>query len=151
MHSASAQPTRDYFIGNFFGNAVLPSLLHEDRATFRRQRESDYADSVGAGSSFWCRRDNGGWGRTGPTLVATLLEPDCARILPASERNVKDTLTDGLTVTIEGMPGAELIEFWPDIVRSHQRKQAEKLARQQAAQDQQASPARNRSRPKVSA
>jgi hypothetical protein len=48
---------------------------------------------------------------------------------------VKDTLTDGLTVTIEGMPGAELIEFWPDMVRAHRRKQAEKLAKQEAAQN----------------
>jgi len=57
---------------------------------------------------------------------------------PPSERNVKDTLMDGLTVTYEGMPGAELIEFWPDIVRAHNRKKAEKLALQQAAQDQNA-------------
>jgi hypothetical protein len=51
---------------------------------------------------------------------------------------VKDTLLDGLTVTYEGMPGAELIEFWPDMVRAHQRKQAEKQARLDAAQDKQA-------------
>jgi hypothetical protein len=46
---------------------------------------------------------------------------------------LKDTLTDGLTVTIEGMPGAELIEFWPDMVRAHNRKKAEKQARDEAA------------------
>jgi hypothetical protein len=27
------------------------------------------------------------------------------------------------------MPGAELIEFWPDMVRAHNRKKAEKQAR----------------------
>ena len=41
------------------------------------------------------------------------------------------------TVTYEGMPGAELIEFWPDIVRAHNRKKADKQARLDAAQDKQ--------------
>jgi hypothetical protein len=40
--------------------------------------------------------------------------------------------SDGLTVSAEGIVGAEVIEFWPDLVRHHQRKQAEKLARQAA-------------------
>jgi hypothetical protein len=36
------------------------------------------------------------------------------------------------------MPGAELIEFWPDIVRAHRRKQLEKQARLDAGMDQKA-------------
>jgi hypothetical protein len=40
-----------------------------------------------------------------------------------------------LTVSVEGIVGAEVIEFWPDMVRAHNRKKAEKLARQ-AAQTQ---------------
>ncbi|MGA2539719.1 MAG: hypothetical protein ABSF53_27170, partial [Terracidiphilus sp.] len=54
---------------------------------------------------------------------------------PASERTVSDTITDGLTVSAEGIVGSEVIEFWPDMVRHYKRKKAEKLARQQAAQD----------------
>jgi hypothetical protein len=132
----------DYFIGNFMGNAVLPSLLHEDPRYFQRGKGKVITRILwAAGSSFWCRRDNGGWGPNWANVGGNFIGTAIARAYyPPSERNVKDTLTDGLTVTIEGMPGAELIEFWPDIVRSHQRKQAEKLARQQAAQDQQASP-----------
>jgi hypothetical protein len=132
----------DYFIGNFFGNAVLPSLLHEDPRYFQKGKGKVITRILwAAGSSFWCRRDNGGWGPNWANVGGNFIGTAIARAYyPPSERNVKDTLTDGLTVTIEGMPGAELIEFWPDIVRSHQRKQAEKLARQQAAQDQQASP-----------
>jgi hypothetical protein len=37
-----------------------------------------------------------------------------------------------LTVSAEGIVGSEVIEFWPDLVRHHKRKQAEKLARQAA-------------------
>lgn len=130
----------DYFIGNFFGNAVLPSLLHEDPRYFQKGKGKVINRILwAAGSSFWCKRDNGGWGPNWANVGGNFIGTAIARAYyPPSERNVKDTLTDGLTVTVEGMPGAELIEFWPDIVRSHQRKQAAKLALQQAAQDQKA-------------
>ena len=36
----------------------------------------------------------------------------------------------GVSVTAQAIIGSEVIEFWPDIVRHHRRKQAEKLARQ---------------------
>jgi len=130
----------DYFIGNFFGNAVLPSLLHEDPRYFQKGKGKVINRILwAAGSSFWCKRDNGGWGPNWANVGGNFIGTAIARVYyPASERNVKDTLTDGLTVTVEGMPGAELIEFWPDIVRAHQRKQAAKLTLQQAAQDQKA-------------
>jgi hypothetical protein len=132
----------DYFIGNFIGNAVLPSLLHEDPRYFQKGKGKVINRILwAAGSSFWCKRDNGGWGPNWANVGGNFIGTAIARVYyPASERNVKDTLTDGLTVTVEGMPGAELIEFWPDIVRAHNRKKAEKLALQQAAQNQQATP-----------
>ena len=37
-------------------------------------------------------------------------------------------------MTAQGIIGSEVIEFWPDIVRHHKRKQAEKLARQGGVQ-----------------
>ncbi len=49
---------------------------------------------------------------------------------PASDRTAGDTIERGFTVTAEAIIGSEVIEFWPDIVRHHKRKQAEKLARQ---------------------
>jgi len=127
----------DYFIGNFIGNAVLPSLLHEDPRYFQKGKGKVINRILwAAGSSFWCKRDNGGWGPNWGNVGGNFIGTAIARLYyPPSERNVKDTLTDGLTVTIEGMPGAELIEFWPDMVRAHRRKQAEKLAKQEAAQN----------------
>jgi hypothetical protein len=130
----------DYFIGNFIGNAVLPSLLHEDPRYFQKGKGKVINRILwAAGSSFWCKRDNGGWGPNWGNVGGNFIGTAIARVYyPPSERNVKDTLLDGLTVTYEGMPGAELIEFWPDMVRAHQRKQAEKQARLDAAQDKQA-------------
>jgi hypothetical protein len=130
----------DYFIGNFFGNAVLPALLHEDPRYFQKGKGKVMSRILwAAGSSVWCRRDNGGWGPNYANLGGNFIGTAIGRVYhPPSERNVKDTLTDGLTVTVEGMPGAELIEFWPDVVRAHRRKQAEKQARLDAAQNRQA-------------
>jgi hypothetical protein len=34
---------------------------------------------------------------------------------PASDRGVEQTLDGAITVTAEGVIGAEFIEFWPDI------------------------------------
>lgn len=130
----------DYVIGSFFGNAVLPSLLHEDPRYFQKGNGSIASRILwAAGSSFWSKRDNGKWGPNWANLGGSFIGTAIARTYyPPSKRTVSDTLKDGLTVTAEGIPGPELIEFWPDIVRAHRRKQSEKLARQQAAQDRRA-------------
>ena len=86
-----------------------------------------------ASSSVWCRRDNGKWGPNYANVGGNLIGSAIARAYyPASERTVSETITDGLTVTAEGIVGAEVIEFWPDLVRHYKRKHAEKLARQAA-------------------
>ncbi len=129
----------DYFIGNFFGNALLPSLMHEDPRYFQKG-----TGSVGgrilwaAGSSVWCRRDKGKFGPNYANVLGNLIGTSIARVYyPPEDRNVKDTLIDGFTVTAEGAIGSELIEFWPDIARHYKQKHAAKLARQQAARDAQ--------------
>lgn len=121
----------DYFTGNFFGNAVLPSLLHEDPRYFQKGSGSFTSRFLwAAASTAWCKRDKGGWGPNYANVGGNLIGAAIARIYyPASERTVSDTITDGLTVSAEGIVGAEVIEFWPDMVRHHRRKQAEKQAR----------------------
>ena len=121
----------DYFIGNFFGNAVLPSLLHEDPRYFQKGSGSFMSRFLwAAGSTVWCKRDRGGWGPNWANVGGNLIGAAIARsYYPASERTVADTVTDGLTVSAEGIVGAEVIEFWPDMVRHHRRKEAEKQAR----------------------
>jgi hypothetical protein len=127
----------DAFIGNFFGNAVLTSLLKEDPRYFQKGKGSMTKRFLWAASStVWCKRDNGKWGPNYANVGGNLIGSAVARVYyPASERTVGNTVSDGLTVSAEGIVGAEVIEFWPDMVRHHQRKKAEKLARQQAAQD----------------
>jgi hypothetical protein len=127
----------DAFIGNFFGNAVLTSLLREDPRYFQKGTGSATSRILwAAASTVWCKRDNGKWGPNYANVGGNLIGSAIARAYyPASERTVSDTITDGLTVSAEGIVGAEVIEFWPDLVRHHKRKQAEKLAAQQARDD----------------
>jgi hypothetical protein len=124
----------DAFIGNFFGNAVLTSWWHEDPRYFQKGTGSaTHRFLWAAASTVWCKRDNGKWGPNYANVGGNLIGSAIARAYyPASERTVSDTITDGLTVSAEGIVGSEVIEFWPDLVRHHKRKQAEKLAAQQA-------------------
>jgi hypothetical protein len=124
----------DYFTGNFFGNAVLPSLLHEDPRYFQRGTGSYTRRALWAASStVWCKRDDGSWGPNYGNVIGNFMGSAVSNLYyPVSDRTISGTLERGATVTVEGIVGAEVIEFWPDIVRRHRRKQAEKLGAQPA-------------------
>jgi hypothetical protein len=133
----------DAFIGNFFGNAVLPRLWHEDPRYFQKGTGRPIRRFLWAAASMgWCKRDNGRWGPNYANIVGNLIGASISdSYYPASQRTVSNTVENGLTVSAEGIVGAEVIEFWPDLVRLHQRKKAEKLARQAArVQAQSATP-----------
>jgi hypothetical protein len=121
----------DYFMGNFFGNAVLPSLLHEDPRYFQKGSGKPINRVLwAAASTVWCKRDKGGWGPNYANVGGNLIGAAIGRVYyPASDRTVSSTISDGLTVSAEGILGAEVIEFWPDLARHYQRKKAEKQAR----------------------
>jgi hypothetical protein len=129
----------DAFIGNFFGNAVLPTVMREDPRYFQKGTGSFTGRALwAAGSTVWCKRDRGGWGPNYANVVGNFIGSAISTAYkPASDRTVGNVLTDGLTVSAEGIVGAEVIEFWPDLVRHHKRKQAEKLARQEAQKNAQ--------------
>lgn len=137
----------DAFIGNFVGNAVLPAWWHEDPRYYQKGTGSVTSRVLWAATStVWCKRDKGTWGPNYANLAGNLIGSAIARAYyPASDRTVSNTITDGLTVSAEGIVGSEVIEFWPDLVRTHKRKAAEKAARkaaqQQAAPAEQTSPA----------
>ncbi len=132
----------DAFIGNFFGNAVLPVVLHEDPRYFQKGTGSKTSRFLWAASStVWCKRDKGGWGPNYANVGGNLIGAAIARAYyPPSERDVPSTISDGLTVSAEGIVGAEVIEFWPDLARHMKRKHDEKLARQSAQPEAQSAP-----------
>jgi hypothetical protein len=122
----------DYFTGNLLGNAVLAGILKEDPRYFQKGTGS-YTSRIlwAASSTVWCKRDSGSWGPNYANVVGNLMGAAVSNLYyPASDRTAKGTIERGFTVTAEAIVGSEVIEFWPDIVRHHRRKQAEKLARQ---------------------
>jgi hypothetical protein len=129
----------DYFTGNFFGNAVLPSLLHEDPRYYQRGHGKIITRAIwAAGSTGWCKRDDGTWGPNYANVAGNLIGAAISNVYyPAEQRTVGDTIQRGVTVTVEGAIGAELIEFWPDIARHYTRKRAEKRAREAARKNAQ--------------
>ena len=122
----------DYFTGNLLGNAVLASLLKEDPRYFQKGTGSFAARALwAAGGTVWCKRDNGSWGPNYANVMGNLMGAAISNLYyPAADRTVGETLERGFTVTAQAIIGSEVIEFWPDMVRHHRRKQAEKLARQ---------------------
>jgi hypothetical protein len=122
----------DYFTGNLLGNAVLSSLLKEDPRYFQKGTGSFATRALwAAGGSVWCKRDNGTWGPNYANVMGNLMGAAVSNLYyPASDRTVGGTLGRGFTVTAQAIIGSEVIEFWPDMVRYHRRKQAERLARQ---------------------
>jgi hypothetical protein len=132
----------DYFTGNLLGNAVLAALLKEDPRYFQKGTGKASTRFLWAATStVWCKRDNGSWGPNYANVVGNLMGAAVSNVYyPASDRTVGDTFERGLTVTAEAIVGSEVIEFWPDIVRHHKRKQAEKLARQGGANGQSTAP-----------
>jgi hypothetical protein len=122
----------DYFTGNLLGNAVLASMLKEDPRYFQKGTGSFAARALwAAGGTVWCKRDNGSWGPNYANVMGNLMGAAVSNLYyPAPDRTVGETLERGFTVTAQAIIGSEVIEFWPDMVRHHRRKQAEKLARQ---------------------
>jgi hypothetical protein len=123
----------DYFTGNLLGNAVLASLMKEDPRYFQKGTGSVTSRFLWAATStVWCKRDNATWGPNYANVLGNLMGAAVSNLYyPEADRTVGGTLGRGFTVTAQAIVGSEVIEFWPDIVRHHRRKQAEKLARQQ--------------------
>ena len=122
----------DYFTGNLLGNAVLASWWKEDPRYYQKGTGSFASRFLwAAGGTVWCKRDSGSWGPNYANVMGNLMGAAVSNLYyPAPERTVGDTLSRGFTVTAQAIIGSEIIEFWPDMVRHHRRKQAEKLARQ---------------------
>jgi hypothetical protein len=122
----------DYFTGNLLGNAVLASLMKEDPRYYQKGTGSYTSRFLWAATStVWCKRDNATWGPNYANVLGNLMGAAVSNLYyPESDRTVGGTLGRGFTVTAQAIVGSEVIEFWPDIVRHHRRKQAEKLAKQ---------------------
>jgi hypothetical protein len=133
----------DTFDGNFWGNAVLPSWWHEDPRYFRMGHGNFFKRAgYSASTTVWCRRDNGTWGPNYANVAGNFIAGGISNIYyPANDRGVELTFARGASVTYEGIVGAELAEFWPDIyqhfLNNYRKKKARKAAEAEKEQQQQ--------------
>jgi len=129
--------------GNLIGNALLPTILHQDPRYFRKGAGSIKSRIVySAMSTFICKGDNDKRQFNVSNVAGNFISGAISNVYyPASERGVGLTIDNGIFVTLEGMLGAQLLEFSPDVTdkikRHHQRILAEKAAAAAAASGQQ--------------
>lgn len=126
----------DNFDGNFWGNAVLPSLLHQDPRYYRMGHGKPIKRILySAGTAVFCKGDNGHWQPNISNVAGNIIGGGISNLYyPAEDRGVGLTFERGLTVTATGSIGALAEEFYPDLAAYFSRRHARKLAAQQAAQ-----------------
>jgi hypothetical protein len=111
----------DAFNGAMIGNGILPSVLHQDPRYFRMGHGSGARRALYAMStSFICKHDNThkwepNYSNVGGNLAAGAISN---LYYPSTDKTGwSTTVVNGFIVTAEGIVGAELQEFWPDISR----------------------------------
>ncbi len=132
----------DAFDGNLWGNAILTSWWHEDPRYFRRGTGSVRSRMLHAAlSTVWCRRDNGTWGPNYANVMGNMVGGAISNLYyPQEDRGPELVFGNALTVTAEGAIGAQLVEFWPDIVRHYRNKKIKQANAQTASADTQSKP-----------
>jgi hypothetical protein len=132
----------DNFDGNFWGNAVLPSILHQDPRYYRLGHGNPMRRILySASTAVICKGDNGHWEPNYSNVSGNLIGGAISNFYyPASDRGIGLTFERGLTVTATGAVGALAEEFYPDFAAYLSRRHARKLAAQAAAQPAAAAP-----------
>ncbi len=109
----------DQFDGLLWGNAILPTLLHEDPRYFRKgkggfKKRFFYAVSTVVVT----KNDNGTRGPNYANVLGNIVSGGISNAYyPAADRGFGLTFQNAFTVTAEGVIGSIFIEFWPDISR----------------------------------
>ena len=110
----------DNVIGNTLGNALLPSILHQDPRYYRLGHGSiHHRFFYAVATTFICKHDNTGkWEPNYSNVLGNIIAGEISNLYyPDGNSNFGQAIGNGLTVTIEGTFGATLQEFWPDISR----------------------------------
>lgn len=119
--------------GNFWGNAVLPVLLHQDPRYFRLGHgTAKHRLGYALLSTVRCKGDNGQWQPSYSNIGGNLIGGAISNLYyPAADRGVGQIFESGLTVTAEGSLGSIAFEFYPDAIsylKRHHGKKADKAA-----------------------
>lgn len=120
--------------GNLIGNFMLPVLLHQDPRYFRKGTGSIKSRIIySAMTTFICRGDNGKKQFNVSNVAGNFISGGISNIYyPSDERGASLTIENGITVTLEGMLGAQLFEFSPDVTNYiHKRREHHRMVLQE--------------------
>ena len=109
----------DAFDGAILGNALFPSILHQDPRYFR-QGTGTFGSRLAHAvlSTVRCKDDSGRADWNYSNVLGNVAAGAIANSYYApSERGTNLVFSRALTVTAEGAVGAVFYEFWPDISR----------------------------------
>ena len=109
----------DQVVGNFFPEAIVPTLFHKDPRYFRKGHGSKKSRLLYAVSHiFVSKADSGATTFNSPEIIGNALASITAMSYHVHERTAGDAATQwGLTYMGPDMIGQILKEFWPDIKR----------------------------------
>jgi hypothetical protein len=111
----------DNVIGNTLGNALLPSILHQDPRYYRLGHgKVAHRFLYAFATTFICKHDTTHkWEPNYSNVLGNMIAGEISQYYtPGGDPGkVGSVIETGLTVTFEGSFGGELQEFWPDISR----------------------------------
>ena len=124
--------------GALIGNAILPSLLHQDPRYYRKGTGTITSRVIhSALSTVICLGDNGKKQFNLSNVAGNFLAGGVSNLYyPAAERGVALTFENGAEVTAEGAVGAQILEFAPDISAYLRRRRDRHKLLQQQRRDQ---------------
>ena len=114
----------DSFNGAILGNALFPTLLHQDPRYFRKGTGTKTSRLWWAiESTVRAKSDGGRWEPNFSNVLGNVAAGGIANLYyPSTDRGVELTFERALTVTVEGAFGAIFVEFWPDVAHKLKKK-----------------------------
>jgi hypothetical protein len=127
----------DTAVGTMIGNALLPVVLKQDPRYFRMGPGHPVKTRIiySALTTFICHGDNGKRQFNYSNVVGNFISGGISNAYyPADERGAGLTIENAAVVTVEGMVGAQVLEFAPDVIDYiHRKREAKRQARLKAA------------------
>ena len=110
--------------GALIGNALLPQLLHQDPRYFRKGSGPIFKRFLyAAESTVVCHGDNGKHQANVSNILGNFLSGAISNTYyPKEERGAVLTVENGISVTLFGALGGQVLEFGPDLQRLLVRK-----------------------------
>jgi hypothetical protein len=108
----------DQTIGNYFPEAIVPTLFHDDPRYFRRSEGAVHTRLLYALSRmFVCRNNNGNWTFNSPEIVGNIMAATAASSYHPHQRTTGDIAEEAGNFWESDVVGNIIKEFWPDAKR----------------------------------